>query len=153
MIHLQGKYHTVFPLSFVNTSKQLSFLKCLCETYSKKSVQVKHLSDTFSIQNGLNQGDALLSLPLSFALENTIRNIQKNQMGLKLNETLQLVYADDVNLLRDNINTIKKNTQALTDVSKLSLQANAEKTKYTVTYIPTARQQLGKHLPVDTDSG
>jgi hypothetical protein len=29
-----------------------------------------------------------------------------------------LVYADDVNLLRDNINTIKKNTQTLIDASK-----------------------------------
>jgi hypothetical protein len=40
-------------------------------------------------------------------------------MGLKLNRTQQLlVYADHVNLLRDNINTIKKNTEALTDASK-----------------------------------
>jgi hypothetical protein len=33
------------------------------------------------------------------------------QVGLKLNEThLLLVYADDVNLLGDDIETIKKNT-------------------------------------------
>jgi hypothetical protein len=37
---------------------------------------------------------------------------------LKLNGTHQLLaYADDVNLLRDNIDTIKKNTKILIDDS------------------------------------
>jgi hypothetical protein len=40
-------------------------------------------------------------------------------MGLKLNGTHQLLaYADDVNLLWDNIGTIKKNTETLIDASK-----------------------------------
>jgi hypothetical protein len=35
---------------------------------------------------------------------------KKNQVGLKLNGTHQLlVYADDVNLLGDNIDALKKN--------------------------------------------
>jgi hypothetical protein len=38
---------------------------------------------------------------------------------MKLNRTHQLLaYADDVNLLGDNMDTIKKNIETLTDASK-----------------------------------
>jgi hypothetical protein len=67
------------------------------------------LSDTYPIQNGLKQGNALSPLLLNFALEYAIKKIQENQVGLKFNGTHQLlVYADGVNLLGDNIDTIKK---------------------------------------------
>jgi hypothetical protein len=40
------------------------------------------------------------------------------QVGLKLNGTHQLLaYADDVKLLGDNIDTVKKNTETLIDAS------------------------------------
>jgi hypothetical protein len=53
-------------------------------------------------------------------------------VGLKLNGTHQLlVYADDVNLLGDNVDAIKKNTRTLTDASKeVGLEVNAEETKF-----------------------
>jgi hypothetical protein len=54
-------------------------------------------------------------------------------VGLKLNGTHQLLaYADDVNLLGDNIDTTE-NTETLIDASKVvGLEINVEKTKYRV---------------------
>jgi hypothetical protein len=58
-------------------------------------------------------------LLFKFALEYAVRKVKKNQVGLKLNGTHQfLAYANDVNLLGDNIDTTKKNTQTLIDASK-----------------------------------
>jgi hypothetical protein len=44
-------------------------------------------------------------------------------VGLKLNGTHQIVCAA-VNILGDNIDTIKKNTQTLIDTSKIGLEVN-----------------------------
>jgi hypothetical protein len=46
-------------------------------------------------------------------------------------DTSAVVYADDVNLLSDDIDTIKKNTQTLIDARReVSLEVNTDKTKY-----------------------
>jgi hypothetical protein len=49
----------------------------------------------------------------------TFNTVQQNQKGLKLNGTQQLLaYADEVSTVGENIDIIKKNTEALLDASK-----------------------------------
>jgi hypothetical protein len=103
---------------------------CLNESYSKVCIS-KHLSESFLIQNSLKQGDALSPLLFNFALEYAIGKVQLNHVGLKLNGTHQLLaYADYVNLLGGNIDTIKKKTETLIDANKeVGLEINVAKTK------------------------
>ena len=88
----------------------------------------------FPFGSGLKQGDALSPLVINFALEYTIRWVQVNQDGLKLNGTHQLlVYSDDVNILGGSVPTIKENVENLIVASKgIGLEVNADKTKYMV---------------------
>jgi hypothetical protein len=119
---------------------------CLNETHSKVRIG-KYLSERFSIQNSLKQGDALSSLFFNFALEYVIRKIQENQVELKLNGTHQLLaYADDVNLLGNNIDAIKKNTDTLIDASKqVGLEINVERTKYML----SRHRNVGQNLDIN----
>jgi sorting nexin-29 len=119
---------------------------CLNETYSKVRIR-KYLSDNFPVQNGLKQGDALSPLLFFFAVEYAIRKVQENQVELKFSGTRQLLaYADDVNLLGNNIDAINNNTETLIDASKeVGLEVNVEKTKY---MLVSRDQNAGKNRDI-----
>jgi len=122
--------HTEFgiPMKLVRLIKI-----CMTETYNRVQVG-KNLSNMFPIGNGLKQGDALSPLLFNLALEYTIRRVQVNQDGLKLNGIHQLlVYTDDLNKVGGSVHTIKEIAEALlVATKKIGLEVNANKTKYTV---------------------
>jgi hypothetical protein len=119
---------------------------CLNETYNKVHIG-KHLPDTFPTQYVYNKVDALSSLIFKFILEYAIRMVLENQVGLKLNRTHQmLVYADDINLLGDKINTIKKKTDSLTDATKVvDPEVNTEKIQH---ILITNHQNAGRNCNI-----
>jgi hypothetical protein len=71
---------------------------------------------------------------LKFHLDHTIRRVQVNQDGLKLNGTHQLMpSADDVIILGGSVHTVKENAEAFVVVSKeFRLEVNADETKFMV---------------------
>jgi hypothetical protein len=63
-----------------------------------------------------------------------MRKVHKKEVRLKLNGTHQLlVYANNINILGVNINTINKNIEALNNISKDDGLEVTEKTKYMLT--------------------
>ncbi|KAJ4450690.1 hypothetical protein ANN_02119 [Periplaneta americana] len=80
-----------------------------------------------------------LSLPVEemaqdHSLVHTVTKLEDNRQGLELNGLHQLlVYANDVNMLGENPQTIRENTEILLEASKaIGLEVNPEKTKYMI---------------------
>jgi hypothetical protein len=69
-------------------------------------MKILHFSNKFPVQNGLKQGNALSLILFSFALQYAMRKVQEDHGTHHL-----LVCVDDVNLLGDKIDIIKKITK------------------------------------------
>jgi hypothetical protein len=104
------------PIEFGVPTKLARLMKmCLNETYTRSKVHIcKQL-----YESSYPKWSKTRRCSITIALECAIRKVQENQVGLKLNGTHQLLaYADDVNLLGDNIDSINKNRETLIDASK-----------------------------------
>ena len=102
--------------------------RCLDGTQSKVRIG-NYLSSSFPVENGLKQGDALSPLIFNFELEYAIKKVQKARFGLDMNYTHQiLAYVGDVNLVGDDIRTIKRNANILLNACKnIGLAVNTGK--------------------------
>jgi hypothetical protein len=92
-----------------------------------------NLCDTFPIQNDLKQGDVIV-IAFQFIFRICHQKGPKYQEGFQLNGTHQLlIFADDGNILCQNINTIKENKEALLQSSmEVGLEVSREKIKYVI---------------------
>lgn len=93
----------------------------------------KYLSDSFPVQNGFKQGDALSPLLFSKLYNRPLDRPKKMRRDWNCAACQCVVCADHVNLLGVEINGMKVNIQALLDASKeIVLVVNTEKTKYSM---------------------
>ena len=77
------------------------------------------MPDSFPIENGLKQGDALSPLLSYFALEYAIRKAPQTNVVMDMNGNHQVLpYADDVNLIGDDIRRIERNEDVLLNAFK-----------------------------------
>jgi hypothetical protein len=89
------------------------------------------LPDMFPVTNGWKQEDAPLPLFFKICFRYAIRRVQDCLKGCGTYQLL--VYADDFNILRECVHTMKENAAALLMTSKeTGREVNADKTKYMV---------------------
>jgi hypothetical protein len=103
------------------------------------------VSESFTTQRGVRQGDALACLLFNLALEKVIQNAGIEKRGTIYHKPIQiLAYADDVNVIGRTIRDLKEAFIKLEhEAQKMGLRINERKTKYMeVTAQPTKLYKL-----------
>ncbi|KAJ4443586.1 hypothetical protein ANN_05260 [Periplaneta americana] len=117
-------------LDFGNLTSALQYITIVLSRFL--SVKDRRFSDST-----LKNIEKLLSTSTDIIgayLKQAIRKVQDNREVLELNGLHQLlVYADNVNMLGENSQTIRENTNILLEANKaIGLEVNPEKTKYKI---------------------
>jgi sorting nexin-29 len=102
-------------------------------TTAKVKVQ-NELSESFHIQNGLKQDDALACILFNVTLEKIIREANINQRGNIFYKSVQiLAYADDIDIFSRSTKSLQEVTIALDRAARMmGLEINQAKTKYMI---------------------
>ncbi|KAJ4435694.1 hypothetical protein ANN_18310 [Periplaneta americana] len=133
-VNYEVKMFLGYPFRGIDSKKKIEKSKENWEDKFKSETYSRVRIGPFQIHCGLKQGDAISPVLFNFALEYGIRKAQDNRQGLELNGLHQLLfYADDVNMLGENPQTISENTGILLEANKeRGLKVNPEKTKYMI---------------------
>jgi len=128
-IHRESLYNIMYEFGI--PCKLISLTK-VCMNGTKYQVRVDNvLSEEFQVVTGLKQGDALSPLLFNIALEKAVRSIQRDNHGIDIgtNKIGILGFADDLNIIGDDEESVKQCTAVLINEAKtIGLNVN-NKTK------------------------
>ncbi|KAL4084353.1 hypothetical protein QTP88_028176 [Uroleucon formosanum] len=129
-IHRESLYNIMYEFGF---PKKLIALTKMCMENTKYRVRTRNItSETFTVETGLKQGDALSLVLFNLTLEKVIRVLQDNEGGLLIgqNKIQILGFADDLDILGDSLSDTANAARVLEEVAKRKgLEINTEKTK------------------------
>lgn len=132
--------------------KKLIRMTKVCMEGGTSKVRVNNkLSNSFEINNGLKQGDALSPLLFNLVLEKAIRSAEiKTELLSIQGPKLLLAYADDIDLIGDSILSTKDIFNKVERATReVGLKINEEKTKYMCINKTTRRDRIGQNVTIN----
>ena len=140
-VDFRKAYDSIHRESFLNILKDFKFprkiINLIGASLKHTDIQVKIgnvTSQPTRVTTGLRQGDALSQLLFNLVLERVIREMNISD-GVILGQTRIgiLAYADDIALLGEDLDMIKKlGSNLINTAKKVGLTVNEEKTEYLV---------------------